>query len=300
MQLLEEVFPGLPLPTISAGQGYNVTLLESATDAGGLASSFQLEGAPIERFYHFICRADHDLVNLVEELGIRDKLHWRQARTSFYHDGRMYGFGSPIDLIRFTPVPFTERVRFGLSVLQSRYRTEWMSLDSVSAKTWLISTVGRRAYEVIWEPLLRVKFGDYSDHISAAWLWHRIHRVASSRQKIWQAETLGYLEQGSSTVIQALLAEIAKYKNIVLRTGRAVARIDIREKHAQAVELQGGESIACDYIISTVALPVLVKLAPGLPENFRDQLACDPLHWRYLHALAAETTRDGQLLGKYK
>jgi protoporphyrinogen oxidase len=252
--------------------GFNVTLLEGASNAGGLASSFRLEGAPIERFYHFICRTDVDLVHLVRELGIQDKLHWRQARTSFFHNGRVYPFGTPFDLLRFAPVPLADRVRFGFSVIQSRYRSKWENLDAVSARDWLISHIGRQAYQVIWEPLLRVKFGDFADQISAAWIWHRIYRVASSRRRIWQPETLGYLEEGSSTVIQALLTEISKCNQITIRTRARVAKIEILGSQAREIQLEGGERIACDFAISTVALPVLTKIAPGLPSAYRNRL----------------------------
>src|SRR4029077_18105864 len=78
-----------------ARAGHRGVLLEAARDFGGLASSFRLEGHPIERFYHFICRSDQDLLTLVDELGLGQKLHWRQTHTAFYHHGRDYSFGSP-------------------------------------------------------------------------------------------------------------------------------------------------------------------------------------------------------------
>ena len=116
-----------------ARAGHHVVLLEAAPDFGGLASSFRLEGHPIERFYHFICRADHDLLTLVDELGLGPKLHWRQTHTAFYYNGRHYPFGSPLDLLRFSAVPWWQRVRFGLHVARSRYRSQWRSLDQIPA-----------------------------------------------------------------------------------------------------------------------------------------------------------------------
>ena len=64
--------------------GCAVTILEAAAEFGGLASSFRLEGVPVERFYHFICRSDDHLVRLVRELGLDDKLRWRTTSTAFF------------------------------------------------------------------------------------------------------------------------------------------------------------------------------------------------------------------------
>ncbi|HTP11162.1 MAG TPA: FAD-dependent oxidoreductase, partial [Anaerolineae bacterium] len=105
-----------------ARAGQRVTLIDNAPALGGLASSLTLNGETVENFYHFICRSDRHLVDLVNEIGLRDQLHWRHTQTSFYHDGRLYGFGTPIDLLRFSAVPFTQRMRFGLHILRSRYR----------------------------------------------------------------------------------------------------------------------------------------------------------------------------------
>ena len=113
--------------------GIRVVVLESARDAGGLASSVVVAGRPVERFYHFICRGDADLIDLVDELGLSSRLHWRRTSTSYLHQGTLYPFGSPLDLLRFRPVPFLQRVRFGINVISGRYRRSWATLDSVSA-----------------------------------------------------------------------------------------------------------------------------------------------------------------------
>lgn len=255
-------------------QGYKVTLLEASKEIGGLASSIVIDGRPVEHFYHFICMGDSDLVSLVGELGLQDKLHWRQSKTSFYYHGALYSFGTPIDLLLFKPVPFFQRIRFGLNVVESRYRKGWKALDGVGARDWLVSKIGQRAYDVIWDPLLRVKFGEFHEKISAAWIWHRINRVASSRRYLWERDQLGYLEYGSETVIGALAEHIKKMPNVTLRTGVRVEQIVSENGHASGVKLAGEDKpIACDAVISTIALAVLFKLVPDLPEDYRKKIS---------------------------
>jgi len=244
-----------------------VTILEAGPDFGGLAGSFRLEGQPVERFYHFICRSDHHLIQLVGELGLNDQLRWKQTRTSFYYNGRLYSFGTPFDLLRFSAVPWLQRMRFGLHILQSRYRSQWKWLDQLPAKPWLIENIGEQAYQVIWHPLLRVKFGDYYDKISAAWIWHRIWRVAKSRRHLWERESFGYLEYGSATLIDRLVDWLRAQPTADLRTGVRVQPLEIHDNRVTGVRV-GKEQIPCDAVISTVALPVLDQLAPGQTDPY--------------------------------
>ncbi len=247
--------------------GYHVTVLEAAADFGGLASSFRLEGYPVERFYHFICRSDEHLMRLVSELGLGTKLHWRKTRTAFYYNGRHYAFGSPLHLLRFSAVPWVQRVRFGLHVLRSRYRAQWRWLDQIPAKPWLIESVGEEAYNVIWHPLLKVKFGEYHDQISAAWIWHRIWRVAQSRRSLFHGETFGYLEHGTATLVDPLVERLRSDPNVVLRQRVKVDPLAVENGRIGEVRTEG-TAIPCDAVISTVALPNLDRLVPGREEPY--------------------------------
>ena len=250
-----------------ARAGHQVVLLEAAPDFGGLASSFRLEGHPIERFYHFICRSDRDLLTLVDELGLGGKLHWRHTHTAFYYNGRSYPFGAPWDLLRFSAVPWRQRIRFGLHIARSRYRSQWRWLDQLPAKPWLIENIGEQAYQVIWHPLLKVKFGDYHDRISAAWVWHRIWRVASSRRNMLEREMFGCLEFGTATLVDPLVAWLRAQPNVQLRTGVRVRPIEVHDGRVTEVHA-GDDCLRCDAVISTVALPTLDRLVPNQSDPY--------------------------------
>jgi protoporphyrinogen oxidase len=250
-----------------AHAGWHVTLVEAAKDLGGLASSVKLDGVPVERFYHFICRNDEHLMRLVDELGLRDKLSWHRTRTSFYHEGRYYGFGTPVDLLRFSAVPFSQRVRFGIHVLASRFRASWEFLDQMPAKPWLIEWLGKEAYDVIWHPLLKVKFGDYHDKISAAWIWHRIWRIAASRGSLFEGESFGCLEHGTATIVEALRQRLERLPNVEILLGSPVAPLALDQGRVTEV-VAGGRKLRADAVISTVALPQLDRLVPGQTDPY--------------------------------
>jgi protoporphyrinogen oxidase len=247
--------------------GHQVTILEAASDFGGLASSFRLGGQPVERFYHFICRSDKHLLQLINELGLESKLHWHRTRTAFYYNGRTYAFGSPLDLLTFSAVPWVQRFRFGLHVLRSRYRAQWRWLDQIPAKPWLIESVGEEAYNIIWHPLLQVKFGEYHDKISAAWIWHRMWRVAQSRRSLFEGERFGCLEHGTATLVDPLVEWLRTQPNALLRSGVKVQPLLLRDGRVSEVSI-GETSIPCDAVISTVALPNLDRLIPNQEDPY--------------------------------
>jgi protoporphyrinogen oxidase len=135
------------------------------------------------------------------------------------------------------------------------------------AKAWLIENIGEEAYNVIWHPLLQVKFGDYAEKISAAWMWHRIWRVARSRTSLFSRETFGYLEQGSATLVEALAHRLQTQANVTLRANVRVAPFDLSAGRITAVQI-GDEHLACDAVISTVALPTLERLLPEVSQPY--------------------------------
>jgi protoporphyrinogen oxidase len=252
---------GLTAAYTLARAGQRVTVLEAAADYGGLAASHPLEGQAVEQFYHFICRSDHHLVKLLADLGLTDQLHWRHTRTAFYHNGRHYAFGTPVDLLRFRPVPWLQRLRFGLHILRSYYRRNWNRLDDIPAKAWLIENIGQEAYQVIWHPLLHVKFADHYDKISAAWMWHRIWRVAQSRRWLLDREMFGWLEQGSATLVDGLVSALRASPTVTLQANTPVRGLQVNAGRITRVETDAGP-LACDAVISTVALPILDQWLP--------------------------------------
>lgn len=85
--------------------GLQVTVIESSDEIGGLASSISVSGVPTEKYYHFICRGDYELINFISELGLAEELHWKKGKTSYFVQNEMWPFNTPFDLMRFAPIP---------------------------------------------------------------------------------------------------------------------------------------------------------------------------------------------------
>src|SRR5947209_19982690 len=82
-------------------RGHQVTVLEASAEPGGMAAHFDLAGLSIERFYHFVCKADRSTFELLDEIGLAGAMRWRPTSMGYYIDGKLYPWGDPLSLMKF-------------------------------------------------------------------------------------------------------------------------------------------------------------------------------------------------------
>jgi protoporphyrinogen oxidase len=153
-------------------------------------------------------------------------------------------------------------------MLASTRRDDWKALENLSAKDWIEGWCGRPVYDRLWKPLFDLKFYEYADNISAAWIWTRIKRVGTSRRSMFQEE-LGYIEGGSETLVKALVKAIdAGDGRIVLEA--PVQRVETLEGRVTGVSA-GATTYPADAVISTIPTPFIAPLVPDLPDGVRSR-----------------------------
>jgi protoporphyrinogen oxidase len=255
---------GLAAAYQAISRGHQVTVLEAAPEAGGMAAHFDLAGLSIERFYHFVCKADEPTFALMRDLGIGDRMRWRSTFMGYFFSGALYPWGDPVSLLRFPHLSILEKLRYGLLMFVSTKRNTWPMLETISAKDWIERWCGPGLYRKLWAPLFDLKFHQHADNISASWIWTRIRRVGRSRRSFMQEE-MGYIEGGTQTLIDALLQRIAADGGNV-RFSRPATRIETADGRVVAVQV-GAESIPCEAVISTVPTPFVSALVPDLPRG---------------------------------
>jgi protoporphyrinogen oxidase len=242
--------------------GHQVVVYEADKVPGGMAAHFDFGGLSLERFYHFVCKADRPTFELMDELGIGDRMRWVKTRMGVFTGGKLHEWGDPIALLKFPGLSLTEKVRYGLMMFMATRRKTAGALEHFSAKAWIESWCGPRVYDAVWRPLFDLKFYEYADNISAAWLWTRIKRVGTSRESLFQEE-LGYIDGGSETLVRALVDAIQK-KGGSVRLGAPVTEVVVDGGRVKGV--RSGDTVeAFDAVISTVPTPFVSKLIPGLP-----------------------------------
>jgi protoporphyrinogen oxidase len=253
-----------------ARAGHPVEVFERDDRIGGMSAHFDFDGLTLERYYHFVCKPDQPLFDLLAELGLSDRLRWVDTRMGFYCNGRLYDWGTPLALLRFDQVGLLTKLRYGLMALRATRIRDWRPYDRFSAVAWLQRWLGPRGYDVLWRSLFELKFHERSHELSAAWLGTRIKRVGLSRRNLMQ-ERMGYIEGGSQVLLAALAARLqALGGRIHLRTGIEQVLTD-GNGAVRGVRVAGGER-AFGKVVSTVPIQYVPGLVPDLPPAFRDRI----------------------------
>ncbi|MCY9872557.1 NAD(P)/FAD-dependent oxidoreductase [Vibrio barjaei] len=248
--------------------GHDVTVFEADDRVGGMTASFDFGGLDIERYYHFICANDQPHFDMISEMGLNDKLKWTKTKMGYYYQGELFSWGNPVALLKFPKLGFVSKIRYGLHAFLSTKRTNWSKLDKVEASTWIKKWVGTEAYNVMWKSLFDLKFYNFSNNLSAAWIWTRIKRIGNSRYSMME-EKLGYLEGGSQVLLIAMKEKIEALGGKVLLSS-PVTKVNIENGKVT------GLSVSNQYheffeVISTVPAPYIPQLIPDLPVKVLEQ-----------------------------
>ena len=263
-------FSGLSAAYELVLRGYRPIVLEADSVVGGLASTFTIEGTRLERFYHHWFTSDRFIIELVRELGLEDRVAYKPTQTGMYYANQIYRLSTPLDVLRFDVLPVADRLRLGLTVLRARRVRDWRELDHLTAAEWLRKLGGERAYRIVWEPLLRGKFGPHADEVSAAWFWSKLKLRGGSRGKRGE-ERLAYLRGGFAALADELVNRIVKGGGEVRLKDPATGLMTENGRVTGVVSGKG--PIHADAVILTPALPIIAQLMkPHVDETYAERI----------------------------
>jgi protoporphyrinogen oxidase len=249
-----------------AKAGEKVEIYEADSEVGGLAGTFEFApGIRVEKFYHHWFTSDTAVLSLIEELGLGHKIKRLAANTGLYYANSIFRLASPWDLLRFNPIPLVDRVRTGLMALYARRINHWDALETESAISWIKRIGGKRAFEVIWRPLLYGKFGSQAEKVSAVWFWNKLKLRGSSRGKdsneelIYFDGTFGALNQALRTRLESL--------GVKFHLNCKVQHFKTENGKLRGFETSAG-FVAAGRALATMPLPAFLKAAPDLPPEY--------------------------------
>jgi protoporphyrinogen oxidase len=252
---------GLTVALRLAERGHEVTVLERDPVPGGLAGSFEVApGIWLEKFYHHLFQTDRSAVGLINELGLGDALRWHKPTTTVFVGDRTYPLDSAPAVLGFSPLSVPNRLRLAAGVGYLRVLPSPGSLESQTAGRWMRRVMGGPAYETVWEPLLRGKFGVAAEEVSMAWLWARIHcRTAA----------LGYLHGGFHQLYLALSRRVVELEGTIVH-GADASSIRTRGDKVEVLYRRNGvdASASFDRVVSTLPTGLTVRLTPEMPAEY--------------------------------
>ena len=229
--------------------GHTVDVYERWPGLGGQAATLDVgEGHLLERYYHHLFSTDRHIAALYDELGMPDELEWISLERRLLRRRQQWPFVTPMDLLRFKPLPPLARVRLGAAVLAiQRGPGNPAPFERVTARKWIERYMGRDAYRALWGPLLRGKFGERADDIAMVWLQNkfRLRRGDDAAE-----EKLGYPKHSWEPLFDAL------------------RDADRGRRRARADRPPGGASVEPGFVV-TPGAPELVPRGPR-PARLRD------------------------------
>jgi protoporphyrinogen oxidase len=274
------------------GAEHRCDVYERWPGLGGQVATFDLgDGRRLERYYHHLFTSDRQIAALYEELGMEDAIEWLPSSVAMYVEGRSHPFTSPFDLLRFSPLSLRSRLRMGLAILRlQRSRAERAEFERETAHAWIVRSMGAEAWQKVWGPLLRGKFGDRAEEISMAWLWKKLTLRRQIKGREAGGEQLGYPRGGWQPLLERLRDEIEAGGGRVLidRPAVSLAQADggfrvgfgasdsFRRGHDPALFERAGEE-SYDAVIATVPNGIFRSLldptlAAGVGEGYLARL----------------------------
>lgn len=265
-------FTGLSAAYSLAKKGHAVTLIEQDNNPGGLAVGFTLPhwSWTLENHYHHWFTNDSSVLSLAEEIG--HNVITKRPKTSIYIDKQIYQLDSPGNLLRFSKLSIVDRLRMVSVLAFLRIDPYWKPLENYTASSFLSKTMGKKAYDAIWDPQLANKFGAYKDDISLAWFWARIHKRTTS---------LCYPEGGFLHFAKHIVCDIEQLGGTVLFSTEVMEIISDKKVHLVLHNMHKDTlRRSFDKLIVTTPGSTFVKMAPILTEQYKNTLTS-------LHGLGA-------------
>jgi protoporphyrinogen oxidase len=245
-----------------AKAGHKVTIYEASDRVGGLAAGFKDEGWDweLEKFYHHWFQTDHALLQLADELGIRDKIMFLSPKTSYRVGNKNFRLDSPVSALLYPALPFWSKIPFGFATIYLKLFNTWKTLEKTTAAKWLSTYMGKPAYELLWKPLLIGKFGNEYENVNMAWMWARLHTRTSK---------LGTFEGGFQRFMDTVAEKVRAAGAQICFNAPVEA---VRKATKGLTVTVNGQTEQYDAVISTTSPALMLKIAPELSGDYADKL----------------------------
>jgi len=253
-----------------AKAGKKVTILEKRSVEGGLCGTTKFEGKHgTYRFdfggHRFITH-DPALLQLVEDL-VGDDLLTAYRKSVIRFQGRTYAYPLALgNLLKTAPTGLLAGASFDLA------RLAFVQPDDTSFATWIATRFGRTLYKNFFEGYTAKLWGIDPKNLSADWASQRISLldlkdVARRLLPTYDAtprtyaHSYRYPKHGFGVIFEKIAKEIERLGG-TFRYDAEISRVEYQDNKITAVYI-GDEKIVADSYISTLALPVMMRLCGG-------------------------------------
>ena len=251
-------------------QGFKVTLIEANNRLGGLTSPTTIGKYTWDQFYHIMLLSDTNLLDLLDQLNLKEQISWNKAKTGFYTEGHLYSMSNLMEFLSFPPVDLLNRLRLGFNIFYASRIKSWARLENVLVTDWLTRFSGKRTFDKIWLPLLKSKLGENYRLTNAAFIWGTIARMYAARRSGLKQEMFGYVPGGYSTILRRFQQVLDK--NGVKTLCKTSPQRIVNENGHVSIRSSTGENLTFDDVVLTIPCNQISMLCPQLSDHEKQRL----------------------------
>ena len=277
-------FSGLSAGYQLAKKGHEVHIFEKAGLPGGAAGGFKLAHWDwyLDYAYHHSFTSEKNILTLAKEIGYPPFLVRSPITSSLYYspdkpeknnnsmfkylfgeNTKSYKLDSPADLLKFDRISLTNRIRTGLVLAFLKFGPKLDYYDKVTAKEFLTLTMGKTAYQELWQPLFEKKFRQHQKDINMGFFWARLRRSSK----------LTYPVGGYQAFANALAGAV-KQVGGQIHYNSEISKLTHNQKTGFSLFSKKNAVIKSEILINTLQTPIFLKLEKNvLPSAYRKRLA---------------------------
>jgi len=251
---------------LSKSKHFEIEMIDVQQFAGGMAAGFEKDGWKwsFEEHYHHVFDTDKSFKNFLSELGLRDQLIYKRTKSSTLYNGKIHQIDSPLSLLKFKEISFVSRLRTGVVLAFLKLLPNGIVLERFKASQFLIATMGKEAWKVIWEPLFISKFGRFKDEVNLSWFWARVNPRTAA---------LGYFKGGFKRLADLIVDQLQKVGVKFYFKTKVKKIVKTGDKFVLSLLDEDNLVINKEYdlVISTLTSPAFAKII-DLPELKQEKL----------------------------
>ncbi|MEK6817099.1 MAG: FAD-dependent oxidoreductase, partial [Nanoarchaeota archaeon] len=280
-------------------KGWDVHVVESRPDIGGMSSCFEWKGMRLDYGPHKMY-SQLPVFSEVMSLFSEDELNRipKKSRIRLLNKFFEYPLKTQQLLVKVNPVKSSNFVMsYGMATARSMVAKK----EDTNYETYMTNRFGSSIYNTVFGPYAAKAWGDpktldkslAESRIAVPSLMEMLKRMVmgNNGQPELSASEFHYPKKGVDEISKKMLS---KSKSVRLHLSSKVRRLKFSNMNISSVEIESGdksETISPDFVISTIPLKSLVSLFPEVPETVSESLGNLNLRRLMLVMIEAEKER---------
>jgi protoporphyrinogen oxidase len=256
--------------------GYEVHIFEASGQVGGLSKSIDLWGQKVDLGPHRFFSNDPK-VNAIWLEVVKNDFRWVNRLTRIYYNNQFFHYPlKPIETLSKLGI-IQGFLCFGSYLKQQVISQK----DQGSFESWVIRRFGQKLYSIFFKTYSEKLWGISGKELDEDFAAQRIKKIDFFEilKGIFQAinkvkhptlvEAFSYPTGGTGMVYERM-ADFIKEKGGEIYLNQPVNRLLLLDNGGLSIELNNGETCACDKVVSTMPLTLLLLSLPSVPPIVRE------------------------------